>query len=870
MPSTTEVGVVALPTVTEKPIHYTYLKEFRVEQCPLFLQHKCTQHKPFTCFYWHFMNQRRRRPIFRKRDGTFNYSPDVYCATYDETTGICPEGDDCPYLHRTAGDTERRYHLRYYKTGICVHDTDSRGYCAKNGPHCAFAHGIHDLRCPVYDIRELNALETSEEGADGTSGPNNLDKERSALNEDLKWQESYKTEPCKRPPRLCRQGYACPQYHNNRDRRRSPKIYTYRSTPCPNVKQADEWGDPVNCENGDDCPYCHTRTEQQFHPDIYKSTKCNDIQQTGYCPRGPFCAFAHVDKEMSAIRDIGSENTTNFAAILSTVLSPNSTAISSQPQTTVTTSKKENLQHQKTDVHINQVEGSSQQIVSSTSVEIPGNQSSTECTTFTANSTFPAPIARPRSYNSSTNNPGECIGSYQKAPGSEREDKDVNLRKQLEALDNDPSLDIIQKVCCKQSLCLAHGLNPHAVSLTSSSLPQGFSLSSTFYPEGVDTVESVVGNALDDLNLDEINIEASIDKELECDVNSSISAGLASSGILGSSAPMSIPGSESVHDQRRLSNLSPPVTSPLGSLSHSLSMGGTPLLSLTSSGVVGSRPEHSLDKAATAFYGHASSYGSTNYSHFHGSRVYEYSASQNMSPVSPLLSNMFTFNSANSGGPSLTEVHRLREEHVASRTKLATMEEGYNQLKMEFIGTIQACEAWKRQAKDATEREKVREQQRDEALAKIDLLQKQVENLTGGSLLRTLPGTSELETISLGELKQIKDQLRNELDRLDKVIYHKTATKCMVCENQNRSVALLPCNHYVLCNQCALHQSKCPYCQADIAQRSICVCRFPGDNILLIKTRQFLVEATLKYRHRSCLKVTNVFVHLLHCKNVCL
>lgn len=52
----------------------------------------------------------------------------------------------CPFLHRTAGDTERRYHLRYYKTGMCVHDTDVRGYCVKNGPHCAFAHGVEDVR----------------------------------------------------------------------------------------------------------------------------------------------------------------------------------------------------------------------------------------------------------------------------------------------------------------------------------------------------------------------------------------------------------------------------------------------------------------------------------------------------------------------------------------------------------------------------------------------------------------------------------------------------------------------------------------------------------------------------------------------------
>ena len=32
---------------------------------------------------------------------------------------------------------------------------------------------------------------------------------------------------------------------------------------------------------------------------IYKSSKCNDMVQTGYCPRGPFCAFAHVEREFS-------------------------------------------------------------------------------------------------------------------------------------------------------------------------------------------------------------------------------------------------------------------------------------------------------------------------------------------------------------------------------------------------------------------------------------------------------------------------------------------------------------------------------------------------------------------------------------------
>lgn len=68
------------------------------------------------------------------------------------------------------------------------------------------------------------------------------------------------------------------------------------------MKHGEEWGEPSNCEAGEGCGYCHTRTEQQFHPEIYKSTKCNDVQQAGYCPRGLFCAFAHVEREYPARR----------------------------------------------------------------------------------------------------------------------------------------------------------------------------------------------------------------------------------------------------------------------------------------------------------------------------------------------------------------------------------------------------------------------------------------------------------------------------------------------------------------------------------------------------------------------------------------
>ncbi|KJH46553.1 hypothetical protein DICVIV_07371, partial [Dictyocaulus viviparus] len=253
---------------------------FRVEACPLFKQHQCQQHRPYTCFNWHFANQRRRRPQ-RKSDGSFNYSPDIYCDKYDENTGICPDGDECVYLHRVSGDVERKYHLRYYKTAQCVHPTDSRGQCVK------------------FDQHEAGFSTTMDgDGRDRTS----------FVIEDPLWHSQdhvlscYKTEQCRKPARLCRQGYACPFYHNSKDRRRPPAICKYRSTPCPAAKTVDEWLDPELCEAGDSCQYCHTRTEQQFHPEIYKSTKCNDMLEHGYCPRAVFCAFAHHDSELHVQR----------------------------------------------------------------------------------------------------------------------------------------------------------------------------------------------------------------------------------------------------------------------------------------------------------------------------------------------------------------------------------------------------------------------------------------------------------------------------------------------------------------------------------------------------------------------------------------
>lgn len=61
----------------------------------------------------------------------------------------------CLLLHKNAGDTERKYHLRHYKTVICPNETDNSGHCVKNGAHCPFSHTKSDVRQPIYGREEV-------------------------------------------------------------------------------------------------------------------------------------------------------------------------------------------------------------------------------------------------------------------------------------------------------------------------------------------------------------------------------------------------------------------------------------------------------------------------------------------------------------------------------------------------------------------------------------------------------------------------------------------------------------------------------------------------------------------------------------------
>ncbi|CAN8002278.1 unnamed protein product [Ixodes hexagonus] len=740
MPSTADAKA-SLATQTEKPNHYNYLKEFRVDQCPLFVQHKCTQHKPFTCFHWHFKNQRRRRPVRAARDGTFNYSPDVYCTSYDETTGICPEGDGCRFLHRTAGDTERRYHLRYYKTGICVYDTDARGNCVKNGPHCAFAHGLHDLRSPVYDAKEQQAClsgDAPSSAANGPeengAGPNSLDKERNALNEDPHWQAEAKAndttheQTCERPI-TCTRVYL-PRYKSLHSLRKTPRFRRYRGFPRGRYRGPD-W--LPSAGRGEDCSYWseHPERAPSFPPFLPRTALARSRDSRDGARRSPNLIGRHAREAISIARRIAvgfHKSVGGSKSILFRFKDIKASAFFNSEAFSESIVGEEYR-------HVGCVE---------LGRDGPGNAAA-------------LPIGgRPfyREYLSKLLGASVHAELQEIVSSNSNQERNASIRQQLKAIDNEPMADPLEKARLKQDVWLVHGLTPPAMR----GLP-------FFQPSS--TVESVVGNALDDLSLDDINVEASLELDggdANNPVSSSITQGLASSGLLGSSAPMNIPGSGGMQCNRR-AQLSPP------SLPHSLSS------------------EHAMDKAAAAFYSQSGSFSGGGKYPF----LYEY------------------------GGALWEDRLAPKMPPPGMAPPPASWEEG-------LVQARQVYEAWKREVEEAKHREKLAECQRDEAVAQASLLQKELEALAGGMG----PGPlrpQDLDKLGPGQLRLLHERLRSDLDTVEKLLYQQChpaqKSKCLVCQQQNRSVAAaLPCNHLALCGACAAVTPKCPYCSCDIAARS--------------------------------------------------
>ncbi|XP_048723872.2 putative E3 ubiquitin-protein ligase UNKL isoform X3 [Caretta caretta] len=395
--------------------------------------------------------------------------------------------------------------------------------------------------------------------------------------------------------------------------------------------------------------------------------------------------------------------------------------------------------------------------------------------------------------------------SYPKAPGFEREDQ-----VKQKSLPADNYQKISEQDNKQNHLSVFSVVNPLASSITSSitsslassigsdnSSPTALSAISAkalpFYP-GSNTVESVIGSALD-LHFSDINV-ASLDKELEDQENSDL--GLTSQRLLGSSAPVNIPGSvarsSSLHSSSSLS------TSPLSSLSQSLSQ------SFISSTMAPHQQQTQPLKSEHSMLGtSASSHNSLGVT---GS-IWDFITGSFSPSPSPIL-NSGTMPSTNSNA-SGSELAHVRQELDDANRKIKQWDDSWQQVK-------QACDAWQKEAQEAKERAKVADADKKLALRKkedlenkLKKLQEQFDMCLSTTVLH-MKSYGDIKKIPLPKLHSLQNQLRLDLETVDGVIFQLHSKKCVVCQEHDRSVILKPCQHYVLCEHCAAKQ-ECPCCK---------------------------------------------------------
>ena len=117
----------------------------------------------------------------------------------------------------------------------------------------------------------------------------------------------------------------------------------------------------------------------------------------------------------------------------------------------------------------------------------------------------------------------------------------------------------------------------------------------------------------------------------------------------------------------------------------------------------------------------------------------------------------------------------------------------------------------------------------------------QVHSLKTDGPLKMIADGTDLNKLPFSHLEQLQKLLRTDLERIELVcelllpssfhstlplvcqtIHQRAATLCTLCKEYPRCVLTQPCQHCVLCEQCAERldrDARCPHCKARITQR---------------------------------------------------
>lgn len=204
-----------------------------------YLVHKCEGCTETPCFNYH-QGQKPRRQLVSLGEGKWNY-----------TSKRCQKPrcvqEKCPFAHSTE---EIYFHPDKYKKDPCKYKTLS-GICEFFGHFCPYQHAQIDI---IEEINEKFDLETFK-----------------TTKCSIKQQHMYST---------------CSYYHDYlrlSDKRRSLKEFNYSAENCPNYG---------NCEEGDNCKFCHNEIEFKYHPLRFKTKPCAHKEN---CRNKESCPYFHVD-----------------------------------------------------------------------------------------------------------------------------------------------------------------------------------------------------------------------------------------------------------------------------------------------------------------------------------------------------------------------------------------------------------------------------------------------------------------------------------------------------------------------------------------------------------------------------------------------
>ncbi len=97
-------------------------------------------------------------------------------------------------------------------------------------------------------------------------------------------------------------------------------------------------------------------------------------------------------------------------------------------------------------------------------------------------------------------------------------------------------------------------------------------------------------------------------------------------------------------------------------------------------------------------------------------------------------------------------------------------------------------------------------------------------------LLKYRGDESTLSTFSIEQLEELEKELKSVLTKIEQkkavlirnqIESQKEQRLCVICQEREKSVVLLPCRHLCLCANCATHDmlDQCPLCREGIAHK---------------------------------------------------